>query len=295
VFLVIVLAGCGGGDDDLLGDGAGLSTDSISGDDSGGTIASQSGEESADDAADDAVGLTAPTLSANPGEAWADVDGERLVYAANGSLYYTCDIGTEQILINFQTADGHDLSIQATSQGDGWLGLLSFKPGGAGNVQYGADLAASGTLVVSENEISYVGTVNRVEDFDVTNAKDVDAGIAVNCTSTGGEPSAVIGDQTYELPASGAQSFDCLVAPDDIEVRINRLAVDGLQLEIDGRQESGNWLGAVVVYDGDARFTSTLDAAGEGLEIDGSSITYRGTFVGTDGAEVDGSVDMTCP
>lgn len=105
----------------------------------------------------------------------------------------------------------------------------------------------------------------------------------------------MIGGQNYQFPASGAQSFDCTVAPDDVEVVVNRLAVDGLQLAIDGRQESGNWIGSVVVNDGDDKFSSTLAADGEGLVIDRNSVTYHGTFVGVDGSEIDGTVDVTCP
>ena len=40
------------------------------------------------------------------GEAWVEVDGERLVYQASGSLYYLCDINAEQIFVNFQIEPG---------------------------------------------------------------------------------------------------------------------------------------------------------------------------------------------
>ena len=291
VFLLVALAGCAGGSDDVLGDGARPSTEPVGGDDNGGTTASAPAEPRSEDAG----GAGAPTLSANPGEAWVEVDGERLVYQASGSLFYLCDINAEQILVNFQIEPGDNFSISAAPQGDSWSGLLQFGHGDVEDVSYGVALAlVDGTLGIADNEFSYVGTVERRE-AGATEQTQVDANIAVNCASAGGEPSAVIGSQTYEFPASGAQSFDCTVAPDDIEVVVNRLSVDGLQLAIDGRQESGNWIGSVAVWDGDAKFSSTLAADGEGLVIDGNSVTYQGTFVGVDGNEVDGSVDVTCP
>ena len=48
---------------------------------------------------------------------------------------------------------------------------------------------------------------------------------------------------SYSFPVTGAQSVTCTVADDAVEVRINRLAIDGLQLEIQATSDGGQWLG----------------------------------------------------
>ena len=200
------------------------------------------------------------------------------------------------IAVNYQTADGHDLSIQAVPQDGDWVGQMFFKPGGPGNVVYSVSLGTGeGVLAAAVGAISYVGTVTRIEGTDLANAEDLDAEIAINCASAGGDPAAIIDGTSYEFPATGAQSFDCTVEPDRVLVRVNRLGTDGQQLEIDARQEAGNWIGAVVVYDVDDTFTASIEPDGTGLEIDGTSVAYTGMFAGRDGVEVDGSADVTCP
>lgn len=289
VLALVALAGCGGGGgDDASDEATGTPIESVS------AATSSQGDGGSDVPANDASAT--PTLSAEPGQAWAEVDGERLVYESNRSLYYTCDVGGDAIVVNFQTAHGHDLSIQAALQGGGWVGQMFFKPAGRDNVVYSTSLGSGdGVLGVADDEISYVGTVTRVEGTDLANAQDLDAEVAVNCASAGGDPAAVIDGENYEFPAGGAQSFDCTVAPDRVLVRVNRLSTDGRQLEIDAREEGGTWIGAVVVYDVDDTFSSTVEPDGSGLEIDGNSVSYTGTFAGQDGVEVAGSAEVTCP
>ena len=287
----LVIAGCGGGGGEapVPADGGGGnaqptpdSQDAAGGNGGGGTVG-------------------AATLSADPASAWAEVDGGRLEYQASGGIGYECTVTGDRVTINFQTADGHDLFAQGARQSDDWIISLTFKPGGGQQIQYGAtSTGASGTFGISDGALSYEGKVDRIEDFDLANATEVDARVAVNCASAGGESgggdaTASIGGQTFAFPLSGAQSVTCEVGPERVEVRINRLALDNTQLEIDGRREGDRWIGAAVVYTSDGNYSAPFQEDGTGLTIDGSSVEFAGTFKAPDGSELDGSASAACP
>ena len=285
LLLTLALAGCGGGDDD-----GGNPFDSNAGSDptattgtggSGGSSGGNGGQSSGE-----------PSLTADPGRAWAEVEGQRVEYVSAGSIYYFCDIAPSQINVNYQTPEGHDMSLNATFDGDHWVGSLTVKPGTGKNLQYSAVLPDDAdNFVVGETALSFEGTTSRLENFDFNGARDETMSLAVNCGVAGGSDAmADIGGTTYTFPVSGAQSFDCNVAADNVEVRINRLAVDNLELEIDARKDADRWLGSVTVYTASGSLTSSVPADGEGLVIDGSSVTYQGTF-----GDVEGSVSATCP
>jgi len=284
----ILLAACGGDDD---GGGAQLPI----GDNRGGdpTPTTSSSDNSGGGAGGGAAG--AVTKTTEPGQALVEVDGETIVYRAAGSSFYTCDILDDRITVNFQTGDGHDLLIQGSLQASGWVANVNFKAAGASNVQYGATIPVDADAFgLGNSAMSFEGTVSRIKDFDIANAERVPATIAVNCASPGGDPTAQIGDETYVFRLSGAQSVQCDVTPDQFEVRINRLSTDDLQLEAQGRQQSGAWLGNVTVYAGSERFTSTFVSIGTGLDIEGSTLNYEGTFTSTGGEELEGSISVTC-
>lgn len=281
----LCLAGCGGGDDTDRTDGVGA--------DGGGTTTSEESPPTEQGTGDVREGE--PTLTADPATAWAEVDDGRLVYEAAGSLAHVCDIGTDRIQVNFQTAEGQDLLLQAVRQGDSWTGRLAFQQGGGANLQYSATLPADAApLVIGEDSLSFEGSVSRVEDFDAAGATRVPASVAVNCALPGGVPTATVGGATYSFAPGGAQSFDCTVTEDAIDVRVNRLALDGLQLELSARREGGDWVGAAVVTTPAATFTSTLPPEGTGLTLDGAAVDYEGTFT-SDGEEAPGTVSVTCP
>ncbi len=296
----LVIAGCGGGggeapDPSESGGGGGEPTASEQ---------SAGGEGGGGGASSATIGPA--TLTADPGSAWAEVDGGRLEYQASGGVAYECTVSGDRVTVNFQTADGHDLLAQGGKQGEDWFLNLAFKPGRGQEIQYSASsTGGDGSFGISDGALSYEGKVERIEDFDVANATKVDAQVAVNCTSAGGgsggdgsggsDPTATIGGQSYTFALSGAQSVTCEVAPDNVTVRINRLAIDGTQLEVDGRQEGDKWLGAVVVYTSDGNYTSPMAIDGTGLTIDGSSVQYEGSFKAPDGSELDGTVSATCP
>ncbi len=279
----------------------GLGMTSCGGGEAAGEPASP-GIEAADDAdpapgSDGEVSVGTPAVTADPGTAWAEVDGARIDYPSAGSINYLCDIGPDQVAVNVQTPEGRDLLLQASLQGDGWVGQLSFAPGG-GTLRYGASFPGDARMVIGDGALSFEGTVTKVEDFDPANATDTDATVAVSCAASDGsgeEATAVVDGTTYSFPASGAQSFDCTVAPETLDVRINRLAVDGLQLEVSARVEGGSWIGAVAVYTPEATYLSTLTPEGAGLVVDGSTVDFEGTFTGGPAGDVTGTVSASCP
>lgn len=280
LLLVACLGGCGGDD---------------SAEAPGSTPSETATEPEASGPAEGEVRTGDPTLTADPGTAWAEVDGSRLEYSSAGSINHVCDLAEDRAQVNFQTADGRDLLLQLTRQEDAWLGRLTFQPGGGENLQYSADLPAGASpMILGEDSLSFEGTVSRIEEFDVAGATEVAASVAVSCAPTGDEPNAVVDGTTYLFPTSGAQSVTCVVADDAVDVRVNRLAVDELQLEVSALLDGEQWVGAVVVYAPEGTFTSPVPADGSGLEISGSTVEYTGTFTGGE-ADVSGTVSVTCP
>jgi hypothetical protein len=295
----LVVAGCSGGAEapDLNEGGAGDSQPTT-----GDTGAGGDGGTSGDGGGGVTIG--AATLTTDPGTAWAEVDGGRLEYAASGGVAYECTIADDRVIVNFQTADGHDLLVQGAPQGGTWILNLNFRPGQGDDVGYGTtSTRGDGTFGIGGGALSYEGSVDRIEGVDIANATKVDAKVAVNCAPAGGgdsaggggDPTATIGGQAYEFALSGAQSVTCEVAPEGVTVRINRLALDNTQLEIDGRQDGDRWIGAVVVYTADGQYVSPFPQDGTGLTISGSSVDYAGTFKAPDGSELDGTAAATCP
>ena len=238
-------------------------------------------------------------LTTDPGRATVTVDGETLTYESAGSIYYTCNIESDTIQINYQTPEGHDFLIRGSLQSGGWVGQITFTKGGGANDRYQAAAPGDGELTVSGDAASYTGAVQHMEGFDLNTAQDVDATIAVNCATAGGDPQAEIDGQTYVFPASGAQSFDCEISEDAFRVVINRLATDDLQLSLEAKRTAGDWLGNVTVISGDDNYVSVITGAGEGLDISGSTIAYSGTFDHTKNRQpegkVEGSATATCP
>ncbi len=300
--LVVVATACGGSDDDADGgsadddsaaDEGGASDDA--GDDSGDGSGGDDGSAGDPSDLDSLVVLGTPPVTADPGTAFVELDGERLDYAASGSINVQCTVTDAQVSVNFQTADGHDLLVQGAPQDGSWFLTTTFARGGD-NTRYTAEsIARDGTFTIGDGALSYEGQVARVVDFDVANAEMVDARMAVNCDPAGGgsDPTAEIGDAAYAFPVSGAQSVTCTVTDDAVEVRINRLALEGTQLEINATSDGGQWLGNVTVYTADGNLSSTIPADGTGLTIDGTTVTYDGTFTTPSGDQT-GTATATC-
>lgn len=301
-FVVVAAAACGGGDDDS-GDGDAVAVDDAAGDpadggaeDAGDDSAGDAGTSGGDGGLDAAVVVGTPSITAEPGSAFVELDGgERLEYSTSDSLNVQCTVSDAQVSVNFQTADGHDLLVQGAPQDGTWFLTTTFAPGGDTTRYTAESMGSEGMFTIGDGALSYEGPVARVVDFDIANAETVGARMAVNCDPAGGggDPTAEIGDAAYSFPVSGAQSVTCSVTGDAVDVRINRLALDGLQLQIDATSDGGQWLGSVTVYTSGGNLSSTIPADGTGLTIDGTTVTYEGTFT-SDAGEQPGTVTATC-
>jgi hypothetical protein len=296
---------CGGGDGDNDDDRAQPTTaqteptTATTGDDGEEPTASTDDD---DDALSDDGSSGDVSVTADPGQTQVDVDGRTISYESAGSSFYTCDIGTDAIQVNYQTGEGQDFLLQAGRQSGDWTGSITFKEASADSGEgYGATFPADGELQVGDEALSYVGTVTRTTDFGRGPSDDLEASIAVNCASAGGDATAEIDGETFVFPASGAQSYECEITDENtFRVQINRLSSDDIQLSFDGRPQGDGVIGNVSVNDGDNTYIATLfGAPPEGLVIDGSTITFTGTFElrvnnETQG-EVEGTATATCP
>jgi hypothetical protein len=277
----LIASACGGGGDS--GPGPNAAADSTSSTGSSGTGgANEPG---------------APTLEADAGQAWVEVDGDRFDYEAAGSLYYECTINDNQIIVNFQTSEGHDLSVTGSRNSGSLNVTTNFSDGGGAGISYGGILTRSdgGTLGVGDSQLSYEGPVNLTSRSDPTNTKSVAAKIAVNCTTSGDDPTVTVDGQTFSVPLAGAQSVQCDVAPGAVDIIINRLSTDHLQIQVSVRTESSGLVGAVTLTTPDGSYSGTIPLEGDGLAVDGNTVTFEGTFTTPDGSKVDGTADVTCP
>ena len=287
----MTLAGCGGGDRDAAGDTPTLETDTV--------------ETSSDDTASVEPASLDPSALPPPGEARVEVDGETFVLRPSGSVFFTCEVGEEQALVNYQQTEAGDLSVQASVLDGAWLGTITFAPTGLDN--YGASVRSDGTLAVGEGALTYAGSLTYRSLSDPTNTRDVEARIAVNCGPSGSggtrgvEATAEIDGRTFSFPASGAQSFECEVGPTGVRVLVNHLSLEDSQIQIEASQQAGGWVGGVYVISGTDRYNGIVPPDGTGLEIVGTTLTFAGAFTHTSGTdpaveqEVAGSASVTCP
>jgi hypothetical protein len=282
----VALAGCGGGG---AGDEAGDETFTF-----------DTGFETTDTPSEPVV--LDPAAIPAPGEARVEVDGSLYVLKASGSVHFGCEVGADQVTVNFQETDAGSLLIQGRVLDGEWGGNVTFAPTGLDN--YGGGMAG-GEVAVGDNAMTYTGPLTYRSFSDPTNTRDVEASIAVNCNtgSAGGAGEAIaeIDGTTLAFPASGAQSFECEVAPATFRVLVNRLALEDKQIQFEGTQTSGQWLANVYVISGTDRYNGIVPADGTGLDITGTTLTFTGTFTQTSEAdptverELPGSASVTCP
>jgi hypothetical protein len=281
------LSGCGGGPEgEAAGDTSPFGTNPAD------TSTAESGVELAN---------LDPSALPPPGEARVEVDGNAYVLRASGSINFDCAAGSDEIRVNYQQTDQGDLTFQARVVNGEWLGNITFVNG---NDNYGGTLTQGGAeLALGTNAVIYTGTMTHRTYSDPADTRDVEATVAVNCGTdgTGAEATAEIDGLTFAFPASGAQSYECEIAPTSVTVRINRLALENKQIEIQGSQPSGEWLGNVYVISGSDRYNAIIPADGTGLDITGTTLTFTGTFTHTSETdpsveqEVAGSAAVACP
>ncbi len=278
----VVLAACGGSDGGLGG--------VIDGEDVFGTPPPTNEDGSFDIGAGEAGPVT---VTAEPSQAWVEVDGQRFVYDALGdTVHYACEIFEDQIRLNFQF-NGPSFLIQGGKLDGGWLLNMTFTVD-ENNVQYGATLPGEGSLGLDGQQLSYEGPIDKVVDRDILNPEVMDGKLAVNCAPPEGEPTAVIDGTEYVVSMVGASSTRCEVSSEAVTVQINRLTEDGTNIDIGVEAQDGGWFGHVVVATPDGNFTSTDSPNPTGLSVNGQTVTYEGTFSAGAG-EVEGSVTVTCP
>lgn len=285
--VLLTIAACGGGssDGDSLGEDVFGGIGQASGDVETGDQGSEGGTE---------IGPLAQT--ADPSSGWVEVDGQRYEFEAVGSTHYRCDLTEDQVSINFQqTTSGSDFTFQGGIVNGQWNASLNFVPAEENQISYGASVGFDpGTFGIGDQAISYEGTVSRVEDFDLTNAQDMQATVAINCSTPGGDPTADIDGQSLTFPFSGAGSLHCEVSDERVDILIGHSQPERIQLQVDIQDNAGELFGAVTITSGDDTYSSFVPPDGTGLTINGRSVTYQGVFESPSGEDTDGSVAVSC-
>lgn len=273
------------------------------------------------DVGDDVAGLEQPipgaleagavTAFAEPGHAVVTVDDRTIDHTpAESGDGFRCAFDDEYISIEVNSAIG-SMIVTATRTGDGWIGRFTADSdeGGEGDwIQYSAQ-PFDGELGIDagSNMLSYVGTAMRQDrnamidgDLDMPT---VDVAVAINCDI---EPAIVeVGGQTFTFAPFEADSMTCQVAaPDSIDIVINSLATADRQLQFDVRQDGDGIIGGVYVTEGADRWNAVISTRGgtaDGLSVDGSTVSFSGTFEHTSDVDPDlseelqGTVTVSCP
>lgn len=281
--LLLTIAACGGDADDEGGLGEDVFAD----------IGQASGDvDPGDGGSAGATEIGAPTQTADPSSGWVEVDGQRYDFAALGSTHFRCDVMEDGITINFQqTTSENDFSVQGGLVNGQWNASVNFAPSGQSQITYGASIGFDpGTAGIGDQAFSYEGTMSRVEDFDIVNAQEVQATIAVNCATPGGDPTAEVAGESLSFPFSGAGNLECDVSDVQSYVLISHSQPENIQLQVDIQEA----FAVFHITSGEDRYESFVPDDGTGLTIDGSSVTYQGVFTGPTGEEFDGSVSVNC-
>ena len=253
----------------------------------------------------------AVTVFAEPGHAVVTVDGRTIDHTPDGlGGGFRCDFADEYVNVEVSSEIG-SMVVTATRVDDGWLGgfTADSDEGGADDwIQYSAQ-PFDGELGIDAESyaLSYVGTAMR-QDRDAMSKGDldmptVDVTVAVNC---GIEPATVeVGDQTFTFAPFESDSMNCQVtSPDSIAISLNSLSTGDRQLQFDTRPDGDGVIGGVYVIEGDDRWNAVISTQGgtaDGLSVDGSTVTFTGTFEHTSDADPDlseefgGTATVTCP
>ena len=287
--LLLTVAACGGGADSPGSEDSegGLGEDVFGG------IGQASGDvDPGDGGSAGATEIGAPTQTADPSTGWVEVEGQRYEFGALGSTHFRCDVMEDGITINFQqTTSENDFSVQGSVVNGQWNASLTFAPSEESRISYGASIGFDpGTAGFGDQAFSYEGTMKRVEGVDIVNAQEVQATIAVNCATPGGDPTATVAGESLTFPFSGAGNLECDVSDEQSYVLISHSQPERIQLQVDIQEA----FGAFNITSGEDRYDSFVPEDGTGLTISGSHLTYQGVFTGPTGEEVDGSVSVNC-
>lgn len=303
----LMQAACGGGSQ--FGD-SGL-FDQIEVDDieSGDMLGSEGGDSEFGQSVVGALEAGAVTVAAEPGHAVVTVDGRAIDHTpVESGETFRCVFSDDQITLEVNSAFG-SMILSASRTDDGWLGTFTADSDESEAwIQYSAQ-PFDGELGIDPEAkaLSYVGTAIR-QDRDAMSDGDldtptVDVTVAVNC---GIDPAIVeVGGQTLTFAPFEADSMTCQVAgPDSIGIVLSSLSTQDRQLQFDVRPEGDGVIGGVNVIEGDERWSATISTFGEtadGLTVDGSTVTFTGTFERTSDVDPDlseefeGTATVTCP
>lgn len=295
VVMFFAAVACGGGDGDGGGFGNFGAENTPGADDSSNGNGGSGGNGDSGGNSSGESGPAPDVNSAAPGEARIDLEGGSLVYGGADLIYYTCDTSTG-VLANFQTPDGHDLSFQY----QGGFGNLTARD--QENDLYYAALISNGEGVwIEGNTVIYQGQFQKQQGSNRLESEDVDGTLVINCDPPGGENArAEIEGTVYEIPASGTQSYECMVGD---QVRVNiQPQLDGPWLQIDSRQQGDRTLGSISLRLQDRTYFSQIPGDGEGFEVDGKRVTYSGLFEQQNrndrtvvAEDIEGTVSVVCP
>lgn len=122
------------------------------------------------------------TSTADPGQAWVEVEGQRIEFNAADATQSECLINEEQLSVLYQTEEGAEVRLNGLLLPDGWNLSLTVIPPGQDNISYQGSLR-SGRLGIEGTALSYEGSVDRLENGDVATATPQEVGLAANCES----------------------------------------------------------------------------------------------------------------
>ena len=119
------------------------------------------------------------TLTADPGHAWVEVDGQRFEFSTTDSEVLDCIVNDEQFSVIFRDDQGTELRLSGLLLPDGWNPQLSVNASGE-RLLNGSPIR-EGKLGLEGESLSYEGSADVLEAGAVASQKEVS--LAANCSS----------------------------------------------------------------------------------------------------------------
>jgi hypothetical protein len=200
----VFVTACGGGDDSDATSAAGDVGDAA--DDTDENVFDDVGDaaDEFESGASSFEVLDAPTVTADPGGAVVEVDGQRFEYQLAGSISPTCEVSPEYVQVNIQSADGYSMSLVVSKATGSWTGSLT-AVGEDTNIAYGSGFGG-GRVGIGDNAVSYEGPIDKVVDRDIMNPETMNGTVAVNCDAPGGDPPRRSGIRRSSSPSAGRRA-----------------------------------------------------------------------------------------
>ena len=239
----------------------------------------------------DISGLGDPP-SAEPGTAVAEFDSVSAVYHMAGAVHPRCEVTDERFQVSMEDTDGNLFIFDGTpSDGSetGWQGSPAFDVDG---LHHEGD-SLSGHVNVDGDVITYQGTITIFHDrSDINSWEDTLGSVTANCSRPNGLPSATIAGQTFEIPVSGADTFECEFSDErfnfDVVFRTRDKYPAGNDTEritIEGRLEGDRWIGGIAVELGPDEYRGFIPEDLAGMEVGPNGASWSGTLTRTNAAD----------